>query len=151
MARSWCSRWRRRSARFWANLICCRADGSKRTTCPRLVVFLPGIADITAFYETLSPLESREQGGCGGLSLRPGKRKSDFERFPEFLAALQDLPHALHDTSRGALQELKWNRMPRADPSLSLGTDSRSKKRSSDLHLLVPATLCLPPMWRRAP
>ncbi|CAE7303872.1 spn-E [Symbiodinium natans] len=36
---------------------------------PRLVVFLPGIADITAFFETLSPLESREQG-CGGLGLR---------------------------------------------------------------------------------
>jgi len=33
-----------------------------------LVVFLPGIADITAFYETLSPLESREQGR--GLALR---------------------------------------------------------------------------------
>eukprot|EP00439_Symbiodinium_sp_Y106_P077269 s1139_g16.t1 len=33
-----------------------------------LVVFLPGIADITTFYETLSPLESREQGR--GLALR---------------------------------------------------------------------------------
>ena len=56
----------------------------------RLVVFLPGIADITAFYETLSPLESREQGR--GLALRRERIRRSIADMPCLVSSAGSSP-----------------------------------------------------------